>query len=348
MTAFTPASRLAGLAPYLPPTRDPRIDLLLDLNEGEPPAAIIERWLGDFDRRSPSRYPDCSPLERQIAATFSVDPKSVVVTNGGDDAIDRACRATLEPGRTLLTHAPSFEMTSRSARLAGAEVREIEWWEGAFPLDRLTRAIDGSVSLIALTSPNNPTGAVIDADELLAFVRRSPCPVLVDLAYVEFAREDPTAALAREPNAIVVRTFSKAMGLASARVGYAIACPQIANWLRTAGGPFPVSGSSLALASLAWSHREAILSDIVPGVRAGRERIRSAIVEAGGMPLGSEANFIMARFDDAGRAVDAFAASGIAIRRFSKPELSSWTRITIPPREEAQQRVLRVLSEFAR
>lgn len=348
MIIRTPAARLAGLSAYRPPVRGPGIDLLLDLNEGEPPASVLERWGEAFDTRSLCRYPDATALEAQIAESIGIDPRCVVVTNGGDDAIDRVCRATLEPGRTLLTHTPSFEMTTRSARLAGASVRELEWWQGPFPRSEFERALDPSVSLVAITTPNNPTGATIGTDDLLAIVQQCRCAVLVDLAYAEFAGDDATTRLADERNAIVIRTFSKAFGLASARVGYAIAAPEVADWLRIAGGPFPASGASLALASMAWSQREQILGEVVPLVREGRERIATAIARAGGVVLPSQANFIMARFDDAEAVARSFADQGIAIRCFAKPHLASWVRITIPARRDAQDRVLAVLSEIAR
>lgn len=346
-TTFQPAARLSGLKPYLAPVRATDIDLLLDLNEGDASRALIERWLGELDPASFCRYPNAGPLEQQIAESFDVPADRVVVTSGGDDAIDRICRATLEPGRTLLTHTPSFEMTTRSARLAGAAVRELDWWRGPFPLDRFGDALSSGVGLVALTTPNNPTGGVIDPEQLLGFVRSVPCPVLVDLAYIEFADHDPTAALLAEPNAIVVRTFSKAMGLASARVGYAIASPTIATWLRTVGGPFPVAGPSLTLASLAWQHRDDLLPAIHDSVRAGRAALMHAIEQIGGEPIESEANFMMARFDRAEAIAASLAERGIAIRCFTKPALAGWLRITVPISTSDQSRLVDTIKELS-
>lgn len=332
-SAIRRASRLDGLRPYRAQPHTPSIDLRLDANEGAPPAdAVLEalRSIGPDELR---RYPDASPLEQRIGARFGIDASRVVATNGGDDAIDRVCRAVLEPGREMLTHAPSFVMIPRSARLAGGAVRAVPWVEGAFPARAIQDAISDRTSLIALVTPNNPTGGVITADALLTIARaaaRVGSLVMVDLAYVEFADHDPCPALLDEPNVVVIRTLSKSFGLAGARVGYAIAPTLVAEWLRTAGGPYPVSSLSLALAARALEDedgRAAFISDI----RRERADLSALLGELGCLPAASQANFLLAQFPDAAFVHRSLASMGVLVRAFdSTPGLENALRITLP------------------
>ena len=122
----------------------------------------------------------------------------------------------LEPGRTAILHAPTFEMIPRGVRLAGATTVEIPWRTEGFPKQAFLDAIDTCKkeagqppAMIALVTPNNPTGCVIPLLKVLALADAAPNSlILVDLAYVEFADEDPTPALLDRPNVMMVRTFS--------------------------------------------------------------------------------------------------------------------------------------------
>ncbi len=331
-TGVRPASRLSGLAPYAPPACDSRITLRLDANEGTPTGAAVARGLASVDAESLRRYPDASSLEGALAERLSIAPERVVVTNGADDAIDRACRAVLEPGRELVLHTPTFEMIERSARLSGASVRGIPWLDVGFPTDALLGAIGEATGLVALVSPNNPTGAAIPLGDLLNVARsarRVGALVLVDLAYVEFADVDPTDTLIDEPNVVVVRTFSKAMGLAGARVGYAIGSTEVAGWIRTVGGPYPVSSVSLALAGA--SLLEPSEQVFIERVRHERGRLRALLEDRGIRVLPSEANFVLVRCQDPLTVQESLAEFGIGVRSFgARPELADWLRISLP------------------
>ncbi len=328
-----PSGRLEGLRPYAPQPAERGIDLRLDANEGVEPAAAVLDSLRSVSAEDVRRYPDASSLERVIAGRLGVDPARVVVTNGGDDAIDRVCRALLDPGREMVTHTPGFVMIPRSARLAGASVRTVEWTRGPFPAQDFTGALSGRTALVALVSPNNPTGGVIDADTMVGLVRAAGgigAAALIDLAYIEFADADPTSRLLAEPNAVLIRTMSKAMGLAGARVGYAVAPPQIASWLRTVGAPFPVSSVSLSLAARALD-RVGEREGFVAAVRGQRESLAGLLRELGGDPIDSQANFVMVFFRDAAFVHAALGAMGILVRSFgAEPCEPGPLRITVP------------------
>ncbi len=331
--ALKPAGRLAGLRPYVRGPSARAIDLRLDANEGAPSFDRLASVLGSIDREVLRRYPDTGALEGRIAALWGVSAERVVVTNGGDDAIDRVCRAVVEEGRTAVVHTPAFEMIERGALLAGGEVCQVGWLGGAFPVSAFVGAIGERTGLVALVSPNNPTGGVIGLEEMVAIVRAARdvgALVLVDLAYVEFADADPTAALLEFSNVVVVRTFSKAMGLAGLRVGYAIASAEVAGWLRTVGGPYPVSNLSLALARASLED-EAGRAAFVEEIRRERTRLEEVLGDLDAEVFASQANFVFARFADAEGVREGLGERGIAVRGFGEGSgIGDCLRITLP------------------
>lgn len=310
------SSRMAGVKPYAPPAGRGTARLLLDANEGAAPGEAVREILANVDLERVRRYPEAAALEALLAERIGVEPQRVVVTAGGDDAIHRVCAMTLDAGRTLVTHAPVFEMIPRYARLAGAEVEQVEWLDGAFPLEKLAGAIDARTGLVAVVSPNNPTGAVASVRDLVEVARaamRRRVMAMIDLAYAEFAKVDPTPALVELPNVVMIRTLSKAFGLAGLRVGFAVCPRELAPMVRAAGGPYPVSGVSLAVAETLvgrWDRAEAWMAS----VREERERLSTVLVEIGARPLESQANFVTAEFADAADVHVALLEKGISVR----------------------------------
>ncbi len=326
-----PAARGASVRAYSPPPGNPSIVLRLDSNEGPEPSPELRLSLDRVSSESIRRYPDASDLERDIAQSFGVEASRVVVTNGGDEAIERIARAMVEPGRGLLTHEPVFEMIPRAARLSGGEVVTVPWLDGTLDVDAMIERLDERVGMVAVVSPCNPTGATVPLPDLLRLseaAQRVGAVLLADLAYVEFADEDPTAALLGYENVVVVRTFSKAFGLAGLRMGYAIASETVAGWMRAVGGPYPVSGPSLAVA------RGALVSDssaYIERVRLERNELADRLQAMGARVQTSSANFVLARFDDATAVWDRLTEAGVAVRRFTRrPGLDDALRITLP------------------
>ncbi|MAO20788.1 MAG: hypothetical protein CMJ35_11935 [Phycisphaerae bacterium] len=328
-----PAYRIGELTPYTPPPRNPRITMALDNNEGAPIDAPILDALKGIKPNELTRYPDQLGLEVQIARSLGIDPCRVVLTNGGDDAIDRVCRAVLNPGDVMLTHSPGFVMIPRWAQLAGAEICTVEWFGDLFPREAFLCAIDQSTRLVSLISPCNPTGAVIPIDDIIAIADRCEAVgavMMLDQAYIEYATTDPIGSLLELPNVVIVRTFSKALGGAGLRVGYAIAPEPIAAWLRTVGCPYPVSSLSIALASVIYERRKE-RDGIITQTRANRELLIEGLRAMGIGALESQANFVLARFDDAASVHGRLLDLGISVRRFrSGTEIDSYLRITVP------------------
>ena len=328
-----PVPMMSGATAYSAARHPAPVDLYLDGNEGAAPPETLLAALNGMGSDLLCRYPDAAPLERELAGRFGVDPARVVVTAGGDDGLERAVRAVVGPGRSLVLPVPSFEMLARFASLAGGDVIEVPWPAGAsYPTDAVIAAAGPTTGAVAVVSPNNPTGAIATADDVLRIARAMPhALILADLAYVEFADEDPTPLLLDQPNVAVFRTLSKAWGLAGLRVGYAIAPLQVAGWMRITGLPYPVARPSLALAGARLATGDQAVAGFVAQVRREREALTDLLARLGATPFPSQANFVLARFADAAWVRDGLAGMGIAVRAFpGTPGLHDCLRITCP------------------
>ena len=155
-----PVSRIDPDTAYRRPAVNGPTLLRLDSNEGVLPPRALLADLANADPELLRRYPEVSALEAALARRFDVAPERVIVTAGADEAIDRACRAFLEPGRTLLLPDPSFDMFDQSAALAGGTLIRVSWRDDAFPIEGFLERLDGKTAVIAVVSPNNPTGSV--------------------------------------------------------------------------------------------------------------------------------------------------------------------------------------------
>lgn len=327
---ITPAAAIRGREAYRRKTSPRPIDLRLDANEGGTFAAEIVAS-STMSPDAVRRYPDASVLEAALAKRHGIDPEQVVVTAGADDALERVCRAMLEPGRRAAYCMPSFEMLRRYVRTAGAEAIEIDWPGGAFPTARVIEA-GRDADVLFVVSPNNPTGAVATPDDLRQLRERLPrALIVVDAAYGEFADEDLTEMALAMPWTIVTRTFSKAWGAAGIRVGYSIGDRRVIDWLRAAGQPYAVSGVSIEIALKLLESEERQMRAFVDRVGREREELFELLKSLGAEPIESQANFVLARFSNANLTADLLEGLGIAVRRFA-PEtgLSDSLRIGCP------------------
>ena len=338
---------------YKGPTQPEPGVLKLDGNEGNPPPRKLLEDLAVADLSRLRDYPDARPLESEIAERLGVDPARVVVTAGADDALDRVFRAYLRPGRRLILPVPAFEMMYRFAAVVGGEILPVPWTD-AFPTDEVITALDESVSLVAMISPNNPTGRTATASDLERVAEAASkvdsgaafgAMVVLDHAYVEYSEQDLTAVAERLDNVVTVRTFSKAWGLAGCRVGYAVASPEVATVLRNVGNPFPVAGLSLAAVRAQMTTGEAALTEHVERIRKGRAQLTERLARQGIEACPSQGNFVLADFGARSDFVfRGLAALGVRVRRFPhRPEIAEALRITVPDEADDLNKLLEAL-----
>ncbi len=316
------------------------IDLWLDSNEGPPWCADS---LGSIDPESVRRYPDASRVRSLFARRFGIDEERVLVTPGGDDAIDRFFRAFVRTDDEVLLTDPTFEMVERYARLAGGRLNSVPWREGRFPVAEFIGRIGAQTRAIVVVSPNNPTGLALESGDLARIGEAAPgVPILIDLAYAEFANDDLMDEALAIGSGVIVRTLSKAWGMAGARVGCAIASDQIIRKMQTCGAPYGVSGPSLALAERAMVAGDERSRTYVECVRSERDELRDSLAGFAIDALPSQANFVLARSGRAGWLRDGLAGLGIATRVWTdRKGLDDAIRVTLPGNDDAFEHLRR-------
>lgn len=325
---------------YSPPRLGPTVDLDLSRNEGPPPGRSLLAGVGDSGRAI-SRYPDVSALRDRIAARHGIEADRVLVTAGGDDALFRCLLARMGPDRRAVVTRPSFEMIPRYVAQVGGTLVEVDWWDGSFPTEEIMGVAD-DCDIAVVVSPNNPTGGVAtssDLEQLGSVVGL----LVVDAAYSEFADHDLTPVALGLDNTVVVRTLSKAWGLAGLRVGYLLGPSDVVGEISAYGSPYPVSGLSADLAIARLDDTDEV-SRLVDRVKHQREEL-TELLQAGGVEVYlSQANFVLARFDDADWVASTAAALGVGLRRFpDRSGLKDHLRITLPGSEEGFGRLVHVL-----
>lgn len=348
----TPAPRAAitALPPYVPGRRaSSELTAALAANESHfPPLPGVAAGL-DAALRRVNRYPDATAadLRAAIAARHGVAVDGVVVGPGSLGVLQQIVTAMCEPGDEIVFAWRSFEAYPLVAAVAGARAVTVPLLaDDAHDLDGMAAAVGERTRIVLLCSPNNPTGVALTHDAVERFLRRVPAHVLVvlDEAYAEFVT-DPAAVqgpalLRRHPNVCVLRTFSKAYGLAGLRVGYALADPAVADGLRRAGLPFAVSsvGQQAALACL---DAGAELDERVAAVAGERDRVEAAVRAHGWQVPTGQANFLWLRVDEGQRTelVDAFHAADILVRGYP----DAGVRVTLAD-PATNDRVLAVLA----
>ena len=352
MTRFDPkpAPALEGAGAYTVERARAPIDLRLDGNEGMLPSIELLDALGPECLELMRSYPDASRLERRLAERHAVDAARVVVTAGADEALDRVCRSLLTDAREILLPSPTFVMIPRYAKLARGRIVAVPWAGGPYPLDEVLARAGEHTAIIAVVTPNNPTGATACAQDLRRLSAAAPgALILLDHAYAEFCDQDLTQVALELPNALVLRTFSKALGLAGLRVGYALGPTQVIAWMRAAGGPYSVSSLSLALTERALDSDPGPRLDFIARIRREREELRDELEALGARAVPSQANFVCARFRDEVWVQEALGGLGIGVRRFpGAPELEGCLRITCPGNERDFERLLHALRSALR
>ena len=230
-----PRKAVLAMPEYHPPLAG-RDALRLDFNENTfaPSPRVLER-VHAITAEGLTKYPERSGVEAIVAKKFGFAPDQVLLTNGVDEAIHLVCVAFLDAGDEALICTPGFFMYDVSMEMMSpGGVRRIQSDETlAFPFERMLAAITPRTRLIMVASPNNPTGAVVSRDQLLALAAAAPDAVMmVDEAYYHFFGETTFGDVGAIPNLLVARTFSKAYGLANLRIGMVVGDARLIGYLK--------------------------------------------------------------------------------------------------------------------
>ena len=255
-------------------------------------------------------------MKAAIASYAGVPAECVVTGCGSDDVIDTAIRAFGEPGARIAIPEPTFPMVAAYARanaLVPAFVPFTADWDVPHGV-----MLSRGPAVVYVCSPNNPTGTLVPEASIAALASDVRGLVIVDEAYIDFADTAGATDLAvTAPNVLVVRTLSKAFGLAGLRVGYGIAAASVVAAIEKARGPFKVSAAGAAAAVAALDDGLPWVCEHVELARTMRERLATELRARGLEPVPSSANFVFVPLANAVRRARAMRELGVAVRAYS-------------------------------
>jgi histidinol-phosphate aminotransferase len=342
VTTTAPLGRTTSIAamPRYQPRRPPvRADLSDNTSLWGPPPSVRTTLAGLSDAQL-SRYPTpyADALCEEIARYHGVDPARVVTGCGSDDVLDSAIRACCDAGGSIGVAVPTFSIVPLFAQLNEVGVVPVEVRrDGGVEAARL---LETDADLYYLCSPNNPTGTRIDDDVLRALLAHTNSVVLLDEAYADFADGDATALLDEFANLVIVRTLSKAFGLAGLRVGYALGNPDVVDAITASRGPYKVGTLAEAVALGVLRDDVAWVRGRVAEVRVLRAWLTARLAEAGFEVLDSQANFVAVVVDDATRLLERLLPAGVLVRAYtSLPVFGDLLRVTVGPRAQLEEAV---------
>ena len=353
--------QLESLLPYQPGKSIEEVKRLYGLNEviklasNENPfgcspkvqTAIMEQV------KNLALYPDgySFQLRLRLAEHLGADAKQLIFGNGSDEVVQIICRAFLASEANTVMASPTFPQYRHNAIIEGAEVREIPLIDGRHDLNGMLQAIDKDTRVVWICNPNNPSGTYVSEQDLITFIDNVPKHVLVvvDEAYYEYVRavDFPQTAplLGKYENLMILRTFSKAYGLAALRIGYGIASESLIRQIEPAREPFNTSILAQTAALAALDDQEFIVNCAEQN-KKGLELYYRFCDENGLKYYQSEGNFILIDFGIEGNEVFQYLLErGIIVRSGNALGFPTSVRITVGS-EEQNLRVIDTLKSL--
>ncbi|KAA5974867.1 MULTISPECIES: histidinol-phosphate transaminase [Pantoea] len=344
-------ANVRALTPYMSARRlGGNGDVWLNANEFPLPVPF------ELSQQTLNRYPECQPkivIER-YAAYAGLTPEQVLVSRGADEAIELIMRAFCEPGHdAILFCPPTYGMYSVSAETIGIEYRTVPALDGwQLNLPAIAEQLEG-VKVVYLCSPNNPTGNLINQEDIrqLLAMTAGKALVVADEAYIEFCPQATlTGWLKDYPHLVILRTLSKAFALAGLRCGFALANKPVIDLLMKVIAPYPLATPVADVAGQALSEQGiALMREHVAQLNASRGWLLDALAQLSCVEqvFPSETNYVLARFTDSPKVFKTLWDQGIILRDQNKnPGLSGCLRISIGTREECE-RVIAALQAFS-
>ncbi len=351
--------KLAGIRPYIKDVhpyvagktieevkREYHLDRIIKLGSNENPwgpyPAAVEAMRQEVTRLH--TYPDNSfvQIKRHIAGVYDVDERWVAVSHGAGGMLETLAKTFIEPGSHVLFAEYTYGLYREISRLMGGEVERVPMTaDMRIDLEALKQRVRPETRVIWLCNPNNPTGTVVSAEHLEELLTGLPegCWLVLDEAYAEFAEDghlpDRVELIRRELPLVSVRTFSKAYGLAGARLGYALAHPDLIHIIDTVAEPFNANRIGLAGARATLEREMEAVTETIDTIRRERERIQYELSDLGFSAYPSQANFILFDTgDDADELAEKMLRRGVIVRSAAGWGLPTHIRVTVGKPEE--------------
>lgn len=340
------AAHIRSISPYQPGKPISELAREMGLDEaGIVKLASNENPLGMSERAKAAalaaitevpRYPDGNgfELKQAVSRHHDVGMNQIVLGNGSNDVLEMVARALLGPGRSAVYSKHAFAVYPLATLAAGATGIEVPARDFGCDLDAMRAAVRDDTRVVFIANPNNPTGTFIEAGPLECFIASVPRDVLVvlDEAYSEYLPAtlayDSARWLARYPNLLVSRTFSKAYGLAGLRVGYGIGQPDVIDLLNRVRQPFNVTNVGLAAAVAALADQDFVRRSAELNA-AGLKQMEGFFDAAGIGYIRSYANFIAFRAGDGAGVNQRLLQQGVIVRPIAGYAMPEWLRVSI-------------------
>jgi len=246
------------MTPYAPPIEGRRsyAGWLLDFNERTVPYGVIaQEAIQLFARENRMQYyPEYDDLKDRIGAYVNTKPENILITNGSDQGIDIIFRTFTDKTDEVIIPSPSFAMFYQCATLSQNTIITPTYspLSGSFPLDNILKAITKQTKLIIICNPNNPTGTLVSLTDIETILKKAKDAIVyVDEAYAEYTGVSAVSLVETYANLVITRTFSKAFGLASLRIGYVIANEVLINEMKKVIGPYDVNMAGVYAVNMA-------------------------------------------------------------------------------------------------
>lgn len=303
------------------------------------PPMVEERLMARLSSVAFNRYPNeqVETLAQQIAVNFNLSKENVLIANGSSEILEKLFFAFGGRGRKIVYPQPSFSMYKIYAKFSAStsvpvDLKEDYTFDAAAFVDAVK---ESRASLAVICSPNNPTGTKIPLADIEYVAKNIECAFVIDEAYVEFDGGTAVGLMKEYPHMMVARTFSKAYGLASARVGYLLADKKIIEMVSKACMPYHVNVLSAVTADIVYQMRDEYVPRIQMSI-AERKRMSELLKQIDGMEVyPSVTNFILVKHPKAVAINEYLESIGIGVRSFGNaPRLTNCLRISMGTREE--------------
>ncbi len=304
-----------------------------------------------------NRYPDGSSfyLRQKISEMLSVPFDGIVVGNGSNEIIEMIFKAFMRDGEKVIVPQPSFLMYNLAAQALGLTAIGVPLRNFKIDLEKMAQEVDNDTRIIIINNPNNPTGTIIEKDEWEQFLEGLPDGILVvvDEAYIEFVtnRECPVGTDyidLDKPKVVVIRTFSKAYGLAGLRIGYCITSPDVADYLNRVRQPFNVNSLAQA-AALAALEDKKFIEDTRKLVQEQLEYLYSCVKKLGLDYIPTQTNFFLIKLPVPARQVyEKLLHEGVITRAMDSYGLDYYLRVSVGLKKENEyfvEKLSEVLNE---
>ena len=345
--------RIKKMSQYKPPLegRSEKDYLLLDFSERTTGTnKKVKEALKKFIKTDRLQvYPEYGNLETKIAEYAKVPTGQVMVTNGGDQAIDIVCRAYLSEGDRVIIPFPAFAMHYQSAGIQGAKIIEpVYKKDGSFPKKEVLDLISGKVKLIILCNPNNPIGNVIPmpwVKEILKKAKKNDVAVLHDEAYFEFSGVTAKNLIKEYDNLYIIRTFAKAFGLVSTRVGYLMSQEKNIQEMLKIRGPYDVNMFAKTAVLAALKDQGYVKKYIREVMKCSKPRLERFLKGKGIFFYPSSANFLLLKVAKPKDLINNLKSKGILVRPKESPDGKEAVRVSIGTVKDTEK-LIKALTEI--